>query len=95
MFRKQKNITKEITDLNNQQIELRRKLFEATALELAKLECPGSSKRDLSVLIHKYKEAFLQNYSNWTLQELGAILNSLKSPQANFTRAAQVGIIYA
>ena len=92
MFGKQKNITKEITNLNNQQIELRRKLFEAIALELAKLECPGSSKRDLSVLIHKYKEAFLQKYSNWTLQDLGAILNSIKT--TNYTRASQVGIVF-
>ena len=92
MFGKQKNITKEITDLNNQQIELRRKLFEAIALELAKLECPGSSKRDLSVLVYKYNEAFLQNYSNWTLQDLGAILNSIKT--TNYTRASQVGIVF-
>ena len=92
MFRKQKNITKEITDLTNQQIELRRKLFEEISLELTKLEALGLGKKDLKILCSKFYAQLTTKYNNWSLQDLGAILNSIKN--TNYTRASQVGIVF-
>ena len=93
MFGKQKNFTKEITDLSKHHIELRRKLFAEISLELAKLELAGA-KKDTKFLANQFYTALTTKYNNWSLEELGAILNSLKSPTTNFTRAYQVGIVF-